>query len=658
MVCVWGSTFNCTWGVIATRVIIQHLHFWASRILKPKISNWISQIRSSLSTKALVGNGQSLNDPPENAPVQDVKPQTTPIFDTSGDNVAAPPTPSEDASIPDTTDILPRGKPIIEISPQIDPIQDTIALILHTSKTPAREIPGQETLAQDTPAQDTPAQNTPAQDTPAQETPAQETPAQKPPTLSISHQNTPAQGTPAQGTPTEDTPTPDTPKRMILTPKTRIKTQSIPSKAMPSTISRYDIGIEDITSPILQSNFLWKPEQFGETSLGRNLFLRPLPLEFKKAQKSTMEEGAGSSLSLTSLSLVPLTKRNEATMMEFVGRSANVAPQDKREKPEPHKLLTNTGVGINAGSSDSTKAIDDDNNKEEPTKPTSNPEAGRIIELDEDNLARSLDGNDSGHSDEDADIAPLPEQYHYHRYRLRDHFTRWIDIVVGSDSRHNSFDNRSYVPSESGSDDSDDSDERLSQSSENKSWETCSEDDNDSIILDKDTRDWQWRALAGLWGPEFVLLDVVVGVIKKLSGAPLLDATWRALERWQVSHGCVGSGDALFKEILQQLSEVLKLPDDDLITYRRVLAGEKWDLIDRALQILLLSGNDKVRSLLSKALQCWDGETNLEILSPELKRLSHEEWANMEKQALEIVQDSARLSDLDDLIAAAEDVKH
>ncbi|KIW20723.1 hypothetical protein PV08_01300 [Exophiala spinifera] len=45
MVCIWSGTLTTTWGVIATRHIVDNMIFWATRVLRPKLSGYISQIR-------------------------------------------------------------------------------------------------------------------------------------------------------------------------------------------------------------------------------------------------------------------------------------------------------------------------------------------------------------------------------------------------------------------------------------------------------------------------------------------------------------------------------------------------------------------------------------------------------------------------------------
>ncbi|MCJ1383186.1 hypothetical protein MMC17_006299 [Xylographa soralifera] len=48
MVCIWEGTLESTWGVISVRLIIKNMHFWATRILRPKLSTHISQIRQAM----------------------------------------------------------------------------------------------------------------------------------------------------------------------------------------------------------------------------------------------------------------------------------------------------------------------------------------------------------------------------------------------------------------------------------------------------------------------------------------------------------------------------------------------------------------------------------------------------------------------------------
>ena len=46
MICLWATNLRLKWGIYATRLIVMHMHLWASRILKPRISVCLSMIRS------------------------------------------------------------------------------------------------------------------------------------------------------------------------------------------------------------------------------------------------------------------------------------------------------------------------------------------------------------------------------------------------------------------------------------------------------------------------------------------------------------------------------------------------------------------------------------------------------------------------------------
>ena len=50
MTCIWAGTLNTTWGVIATRQIVKNMVFWASRILRPQVSAYLSLIRFNLTS--------------------------------------------------------------------------------------------------------------------------------------------------------------------------------------------------------------------------------------------------------------------------------------------------------------------------------------------------------------------------------------------------------------------------------------------------------------------------------------------------------------------------------------------------------------------------------------------------------------------------------
>jgi len=54
MSCIWSTSLELTWGVVVLQHIVQSMHFWSSRVLKPKIAAAIIQIRRSLDTTVLL----------------------------------------------------------------------------------------------------------------------------------------------------------------------------------------------------------------------------------------------------------------------------------------------------------------------------------------------------------------------------------------------------------------------------------------------------------------------------------------------------------------------------------------------------------------------------------------------------------------------------
>ena len=51
MICIWAGTLTTTWGVMVTCQIVKNMIFWASRILRPQVSGYISQLRLARSQK-------------------------------------------------------------------------------------------------------------------------------------------------------------------------------------------------------------------------------------------------------------------------------------------------------------------------------------------------------------------------------------------------------------------------------------------------------------------------------------------------------------------------------------------------------------------------------------------------------------------------------
>lgn len=45
MKCIWKHSIATSWGIIALKQIVANMHVWASRILRPKVSEFISLCR-------------------------------------------------------------------------------------------------------------------------------------------------------------------------------------------------------------------------------------------------------------------------------------------------------------------------------------------------------------------------------------------------------------------------------------------------------------------------------------------------------------------------------------------------------------------------------------------------------------------------------------
>lgn len=55
MICIWSTTLELTWGVMAVRTIVKNMHTWASRALKFLVLNWIDRASETLQSP-LIGN--------------------------------------------------------------------------------------------------------------------------------------------------------------------------------------------------------------------------------------------------------------------------------------------------------------------------------------------------------------------------------------------------------------------------------------------------------------------------------------------------------------------------------------------------------------------------------------------------------------------------
>ncbi|KAJ9636719.1 hypothetical protein H2199_007713 [Coniosporium tulheliwenetii] len=164
------------------------------------------------------------------------------------------------------------------------------------------------------------------------------------------------------------------------------------------------------------------------------------------------------------------------------------------------------------------------------------------------------------------------------------------DLSPESDPENDDFDDLSYVPSETDSEDSDyvpletDSEIFNGQFSAGSEVESGVDQPDtpsrppstDSNVLAPDVMDGlETRALGALSGTQLIKLDPVKLRINRLTGEPLLNATWRALEQ------CLDPGielaidapiDAL-QDILDELSGALQLPSGEVLMAEDIQAG-------------------------------------------------------------------------------------
>jgi hypothetical protein len=173
-----------------------------------------------------------------------------------------------------------------------------------------------------------------------------------------------------------------------------------------------------------------------------------------------------------------------------------------------------------------------------------------------------------------------------------------------------------------------------------------------AVLTQNDVHGLLSQAVKSISGAEFVKLRVIRSLIKSLTGIPLLDATWRAFEKWE-DYKWDTTRD--LKSLESVLSEIHELGMKKNINTVRIcavdmLTGIGWEPLDKALQAL--QGNDEalLREVLLAALECWDGAGCLELLHPEIGQLAPDELKAMQQEAQDILQSPPYLLHVDDYL--------
>jgi hypothetical protein len=630
MVCIWASTLNATWGVMATCQIVKNMVFWASRVLRPQISAYISQIRLDPLPKLPVHDHPSLKTDVENVPAQVAPVQILRCSDNRDKGVSSSPAPFIDVSISENL------------------VQRTTVSAASLSTSSVTGSPTQRT----------------------------------------SNNKSSVLNPAAVGTS----------QRKILVPVSRIGARSSQVGAFAFSLSRYNFGVGPVTSPV---DSIGKHGGYFTRTFPRRRIIVNLPkVNYEKTQESRTEQAARVAQSQV-LDIVSPIKQNEEYVKGCMEPGDNEREETKHKTPEPE---------IQTRPLNCTEDMNNDGKGNESIEPAKAPQANRTSCLGEESyLKDSLDGDgdETAHSKECNNVGYMSQSYRYHVYQIEDPYSRRLEPSIWSDSESYSFDGDSSELSES---EDDESDEPLSEGSEDESEEfpsqasseyvpsefeddetnesvsecvedesekfssyvpsesgdhetygplsessesegakfaTKGKDDHDNILQESDVNNIMSRAVQSLWGPEFVKLDAILEIIDKLTGESLLDATWRALGVRQDQAICPSSQVTPLTEMLQQLNDALGLDGTNVITREQIWAGERWEFIDQALELLQKSDVEKLKRLLSKALECWHSKENLKILSSELNKLSQEDRSRMERQALEMIQ-SSKLPDVNE----------
>ncbi|KAF7596992.1 hypothetical protein BBP40_011358 [Aspergillus hancockii] len=160
-------------------------------------------------------------------------------------------------------------------------------------------------------------------------------------------------------------------------------------------------------------------------------------------------------------------------------------------------------------------------------------------------------------------------------------------------------------------------------------------------LEESDVDDLLSRAFLYLDGRGFVALHAVHYTICALDGISLLDATWTALEVWR--YGEISEEDRIvidthelrLNEVLDHINNALcyKMCVHDWIKPSEIIAGERWDEVDQALQFIQRSGDGDLRKVLAKALEALRPVMRLPILE-KIAVLSTEEVVRMKREAL------------------------
>ncbi|KAE8552645.1 hypothetical protein EYB25_004024 [Talaromyces marneffei] len=162
-----------------------------------------------------------------------------------------------------------------------------------------------------------------------------------------------------------------------------------------------------------------------------------------------------------------------------------------------------------------------------------------------------------------------------------------------------------------------------------------------------DIDDLLYTAAKVISGERFIQLNPIRTLLDNLKGVDLLDATWRSLENWE------GQSPTLYSDqmkyllaTVQNINDFLAWQSENSINpfkHHHLTRALRNDELDQTLQRMQKKGDWRLRDLLKNSLESWNGEKCMELLSNELLAMTPEEFDDMLQGAFDTVYSASNL---------------
>ena len=60
MICIWATSLELTWGVVALRMVVENMCEWVNEQVKPEITRWVSMVRNCYPPQTMLAPGRDI----------------------------------------------------------------------------------------------------------------------------------------------------------------------------------------------------------------------------------------------------------------------------------------------------------------------------------------------------------------------------------------------------------------------------------------------------------------------------------------------------------------------------------------------------------------------------------------------------------------------